>query len=230
VRQSGALCAHCALPITGRILSAAGERFHPTCFICYQCHTNLELVAFYPEPEPKRHDRLSRIHARQAGLPPPLPSDSTTPDEAAHLELTDGIDESPRFYCHLDYHELFSPRCKTCRTPIESRVVVACGNAYHEGHFFCAACGDPFDASTPFVEKDDYAWCVGCHTHRYSSKCRKCRKPVTEVVVRALGKEWHEGCFVCLECNGDFVDGRYFLHGESEDPVCVRCEERRLKA
>lgn len=33
VRQSGALCAHCALPIAGRILSAAGERFHPQCFV-----------------------------------------------------------------------------------------------------------------------------------------------------------------------------------------------------
>lgn len=32
------------------------------------------------------------------------------------------------------------------------------------------------------------------------------------------------------ECNGEFTDGRYFLRGESKDPVCVRCEEKRLKA
>jgi hypothetical protein len=32
------------------------------------------------------------------------------------------------------------------------------------------------------------------------------------------------------ECGGEFEDGRYFLRGESEDPVCVKCEERRLKA
>lgn len=32
------------------------------------------------------------------------------------------------------------------------------------------------------------------------------------------------------ECNGEFEDGRYFLRGESQDPVCVKCEERRLKA
>ena len=29
---------------------------------------------------------------------------------------------------------------------------------------------------------------------------------------------------------GQFDDGRYFLRGNSQDPVCVRCEERRLKA
>jgi hypothetical protein len=45
-------------------------------------------------------------------------------------------------YCHLDYHELFSPRCKHCDTPIENEVISALGNKYHPGHFFCAGCGD----------------------------------------------------------------------------------------
>lgn len=173
IRQSGALCAHCALPIAGRILSAAGERFHPGCFVCNQCNTNLELVAFYPEPEKQR---------------------------CARLEDPDSQDTDPtlRFYCHLDFHELFSPRCKSCKTPIEGEVIVACGAEWHVGHFFCAQCGDPFDSSMPFVEKDGYAWCVGCHTNRYSSKCRKCRKPVTDVVVKALGSDWHSNCFTCM--------------------------------
>lgn len=35
---------------------------------------------------------------------------------------------------------------------------------------------------------------------------------------------------VMQECKGPFQDGRYFLRGESQDPVCVKCEERRLKA
>ncbi|KAK5132649.1 hypothetical protein LTR08_008771 [Meristemomyces frigidus] len=204
IRQTGALCAHCALPIAGRILSAAGERFHPGCFVCHQCSTNLECVAFYPEPEKQRAERLERIHSRQTD------SHQSSP---ANDEHADG-DPSLRFFCHLDYHESFSPRCKSCRTPIEGEVIVACGAEWHAGHFFCAQCGDPFDSSTPFVEKEGYAWCVGCHTNRFSSKCRKCKKPVTDVV----------------ECNGDFGDGRYFLRGESQDPVCVRCEERRLKA
>ena len=221
IRQSGALCAHCALPIAGRILSAAGQRFHPGCFVCHQCHTNLECVAFYPEPDSKREERLARIQARQ--------NDSDVPGNVVQQEMEDG-DQTFRFYCHLDYHELFSPRCKSCQTPIEGEVIVACGAEWHQGHFFCAQCGDPFDSTTPFVEKDGYAWCVGCHTNRYSSKCRGCRKPVTDVVVKALGCDWHSKCFACLECGGEFEDGRYFLRGEGRDPVCVRCEERRLKA
>ncbi|GME50789.1 lim domain-containing protein [Neofusicoccum parvum] len=219
--RSSALCEACALPIAGRIVSAAGARFHPECFRCYHCGEALECVAFYPEPEAKRTERVNRIMRRRNG-------EEVEAVEGCSEE--DDGDEGPRFYCHLDYHEFFSPRCKSCKTPIEGEVIVACGAEWHVGHFFCAECGDPFDSSMPFVEKDGYAWCVNCHTNRYSTKCKKCRKPVTETVLKALGFEWHPNCFVCTECSGEFIDGRYFLRGEEKNPVCVKCEERRLKA
>ncbi|KAF2120647.1 hypothetical protein BDV96DRAFT_565272 [Lophiotrema nucula] len=229
--RMGALCSHCALPIAGRIVSAAGVRFHPECFLCHHCGEGLECVAFYPEPDNKRAERISRIRARQRGEDIEVPSGvEASVESMQRLEEEDGWDEGLRFYCHLDFHEFFSPRCKSCKTPIEGEVVVACGAEWHVGHFFCAQCGDPFDSKTPFVEKDGYAWCVDCHTNRYSAKCRKCRRPVTDMVVKALGAEWHAGCFVCNECCGPFDDGRYFLRGDSQDPVCVKCEERRLKA
>jgi hypothetical protein len=196
--RTGALCTQCALPIAGRIVSAAGLRFHPECFACYQCGEHLECVAFYPEPDNKLAERVSRIRARQCGQDITFLPTHPTPDDMARLEHEDGTDESQRFFCHLDFHEMFSPRCKSCKTPIEGEVIVACGAEWHAGHFFCAQCGDPFDSSTPFVEKDGYAWCVNCHTHRYSTKCKKCRKPVTDTVVKALGAEWHMGCFCCM--------------------------------
>ncbi|KAF2638063.1 hypothetical protein P280DRAFT_529756 [Massarina eburnea CBS 473.64] len=228
--RTGALCEQCALPIAGRIVSAGGSRFHPECFRCHHCGEHLECVAFYPEPDSSRSARVARIRARLTGEDLEFLPSHPTLEDMQRLEAEDAHDESLRFYCHLDFHELFSPRCKSCKTPIEGEVVVACGAEWHPGHFFCAQCGDPFDSTTPFVEKEGYAWCVGCHTNRYSTKCRKCRRPVTETVVKALGFEWHVGCFCCVECSGPFDDGRYFLRGESQDPVCVRCEERRLKA
>ncbi|KAK6007544.1 hypothetical protein QM012_004358 [Aureobasidium pullulans] len=159
VRRNTALCAHCALPIAGRILSAAGERFHPSCFKCHECGINLECVAFYPEPDKKRAERLARIQQRQQGIDVHLP-EGVTEEDVRRLEEEDG-DESLRFFCGLDFHEFFSPRCKSCKTPIEGEVVVACGAEWHVGHFFCAQCGDPFDSTTPFVEKDGYA-CIDC--------------------------------------------------------------------
>ena len=236
-----AQCAACALPIAGRIVSAASQRFHPHCFTCFHCGELLECVAFYPEPTIHREDRLARIETRA--------SDPYAPDDIDGRTAADDGDSSLRFYCHLDFHELFSPRCRSCKTPIEGEVVLACGGEWHKGHFFCAQCGDPFDEKTPFVEKDGYAWCVGCHAGRFNGKCKGCKKVILEQGVQALGGEWHEGCFCCVvripllnmcragvelmymqECGGGFEDGRFFTRGDDEKPVCVRCEERRLKA
>ena len=113
-----ATCAACSMAISGKIVTAAGLRLHPECFSCHHCHTQLECIAFYQEPTAKREERLAEAEDK---------------DEEA---------KSLRFYCHLDFHELFSPRCKSCKTPIEGEVVVACGAEWHAGHFFCAECGD----------------------------------------------------------------------------------------
>ncbi|KAL9012177.1 MAG: hypothetical protein Q9173_003046, partial [Seirophora scorigena] len=143
--RATAQCAGCALSISGRVVRASSQRFHPECFTCFHCSEQLECVAFYPEPDSFRNERIARIRARAEG--------TTVRDEAGKSWEDDG-DESLRFYCHLDFHERFSPRCRSCRTPIEGEVVVACGGEWHAGHFFCAQCGDPFDQRTPFVEKD----------------------------------------------------------------------------
>lgn len=191
-RRATAQCAACALPIEGRIVSAASQRFHPHCFTCHHCAEPLECVAFYPEPDSARTARVERIEARLACNTHALPN-----EEEGKTAADDG-DSSLRFYCHLDYHELYSPRCRSCKTPIETEVVLACGGSWHVGHFFCAECGDPFDAKTPFVEKNGYAWCVGCHAGKFSGKCKGCRKPVVEGGVSALGAEWHAECFCCV--------------------------------
>ena len=190
--RATAQCSACALPIAGRIVSAASQRFHPACFSCFACGELLECIAFYPEPETFRSARLARIQARLKDFP--------LPEAEAHISEQEDGDDGLRFYCHLDFHEKFSPRCRSCKTPIEGEVIVACGGEWHVGHFFCAECGNPFDASMPFVEKDGYAWCVDCHSRRFSGKCAGCRKAIEEMVVKALGREWHEGCFCCKVC------------------------------
>ena len=229
--RATARCHECGDFIEGRFVSLAGtsERFHPHCFACYACGTSLEALEISPEPDDHRAARLDRIARRAAG--------EVLPDQPGQTMAEDG-DERMRFFCHLDWHELYAPRCKHCKTPIMGEHVVALGSHWHFGHFFCAECGDPFQKGMTHIEKDGYAWCVSCQTkrtERRAPKCRKCKTAVIGQYIRALGGEWHDECFRCATCNGGFDDGQIFPMEDRGSPgetvvLCTMCMERELKA
>jgi LIM domain len=225
--RATASCHECGFPIDGRFVALAGapERFHPHCFSCYTCGTSLEALEISPEPDSFREERLARFARRVAG---------DTLDEEPGKTAADDGDQRLRFYCHLDWHELFAPKCRHCKTPILGEHVVALGQHWHYGHFFCAECGDPFEQGMTHIEKDGYAWCVNCQTkrtERRAPKCRKCRKAVIGQYVVALGGEWHDGCFRCATCRGSFDDGQIFpKEGAGEGIViCTKCRATELK-
>ena len=221
------LCHECGFPIEGRFVALGGsqERFHPQCFRCYSCGIGLEALEISPEPEQVRKERLERIHCRDAG---------ETLEEIPGMTMVEDGDDRLRFFCHLDWHELFAPRCKHCRTPIIGEHIVALGEHWHYGHFFCAECGDPFEHGMTHIEKDEYAWCINCQTkrtERRAPKCRKCRTAVIGQYIQALGGEWHDHCFRCAECQGGFDDGQIFPKEVQGGTVvlCTGCRSMELK-
>lgn len=227
--RATARCHECRYPIEGRFIALAGGqdiRLHPQCFACYTCGTSLEALEISPEPDSHRAARLERIHRRAAG--------EVLEEQPGETMAEDG-DERLRFYCHLDWHELFAPRCKHCKTPILGEHIVALGSHWHYGHFFCAECGDPFEQGMTHIEKDGYAWCVNCQTkrtERRAPKCKKCRTAVIGQYIRALGGEWHDECFRCATCQGGFDDGQVFPREESGGDLvvlCTKCRQRELK-
>ncbi|KAG6024670.1 hypothetical protein E4U41_001714 [Claviceps citrina] len=228
IRRPQTTCHECGFPIEGRFVALSGtqERFHPQCFSCFSCGTSLEAMEISPEPDAMRKARLERIRRRAAG--------EVLPDEAPGTTAADDGDDRLRFYCHLDWHELFAPRCKHCKTPIIGEHIVALGDHWHYGHFFCAECGDPFGHGTTHIEKDGYAWCVNCQTRRTERRAPKCKMCGTAVIgqyIRALGGEWHEHCFRCADCDGGFGDGQMFTKeaGGVMVVLCTGCRARDLK-
>ncbi|KAI0399476.1 hypothetical protein F4802DRAFT_36329 [Xylaria palmicola] len=225
--RATAVCHECGYPIEGRVVALSGgsERFHPQCFRCYTCGTGLEALEISPEPDHFYAARMDRIRRRAAG---------EMLEETPGQTMAEDGDERLRFFCHLDWHELFAPQCKHCKTPILGEHVVALGAHWHYGHFFCAECGDPFERGTTHIEKDGYAWCVGCQTkrtERRAPKCRRCRGAVIGQYVRALGAEWHDECFRCAACGGGFDDGQIFPVGEGDRArvLCTACRAQELK-
>ena len=104
----------------------------------------------------------------------------------------------------------------------------------------------PFDPQTPFVEKDGFAWCLQCYSKRSAPRCMGCKEPIMDdVMITAIGGQWHDECFVCHECGtGLGSDGRFFIKegepkrtakgriigGPVQLPVCEKCEAIRLRA
>ncbi|TAQ87935.1 hypothetical protein B7494_g3740 [Chlorociboria aeruginascens] len=227
-RRATATCHQCSLPIEGRVLVLPGtsERFHPECFICFTCGTALESLEIHLEPPSKRTERIDRINRRDRG--------EQLPEIEGQTMAEDG-DSRVRYYCHLDWHEQFAPKCKHCKTPIIGEAMVAVGEHWHYGHFFCAECGDPFEKGSSHIEKDGYAWCLSCQTkrtERQAPKCKKCKCPVIGQYVVAMGGEWHEECFRCGDCNGGFDDGQIFPKEVNGQTIvfCTGCRQKQLKA
>jgi hypothetical protein len=226
--RATATCHQCSLPIEGKVLALHGksEHFHPQCFICFNCGTSLESLEIRFEPAAKRDERIDRIRRRARG--------EDIPEIEGQTMAEDG-DERMRFYCHLDWHETFAPKCKHCKTPILGEHTIALGEHWHYGHFFCAECGDPFEKGQTHIEKDGYAWCLPCQTKRTANrapKCKKCKKPVIGQYVNALGGEWHDECFRCHECQHGFDDGCFYPKQVGNETVvlCIKCAEIQLKA
>ncbi|KZL88148.1 lim domain-containing protein [Colletotrichum incanum] len=209
--RSTTLCHECGFPIEGS---------------CYACGTGLEALEISPEPDAHRKERLERIRRRANG---------EVLEETPGMTMAEDGDERLRFYCHLDWHELYAPRCKHCKTPILGEHVVALGEHWHYGHFFCAECGDPFEKGMTHIEKDGYAWCINCQTkrtERRAPKCKKCKTAVIGQYIRALGGEWHDECFRCASCQGGFDDGQIFPKevGGKMMVLCTGCRMMELKA
>ncbi|CAG8586164.1 1330_t:CDS:2, partial [Paraglomus brasilianum] len=100
-------------------------------------------------------------------------------------------------YCHLDFHELFSPHCGHCNTPIEGAIINALGKSWHPGHFFCRECGDPF-GSAGFMVHDGFPYCEKDWSEKFAPKCKGCQKPIKGEMMSALEGSWHRDCFVCV--------------------------------
>ena len=130
--------------------------------------------------------------------------------------------------------QLFTTRCYTCKTPIVDERFFTINDPslgtpryYHELHFFCSECGDPFldphRSSSAGTEKlrhgrqasvtnanDDveamtaninlwrgHPYCDGCHVRLHAPKCKGCHKPIAGEMLEALGGKWHAECLRC---------------------------------
>jgi paxillin len=115
--------------------------------------------------------------------------------------------------------------CAKCNSAIIGEVLQALGRSYHPQHFTCRECKRALGTEDFFEVEGDVA-CVPCHTRLYASQCGKCQQAITDKCITALGKKWHEACFVCGSCNTGFPTGAFYSHDNT--PYCEGCFQSKM--
>lgn len=117
--------------------------------------------------------------------------------------------------------------CAKCGSQIvgDTPGVTALGNAYHVNCFTCDVCQKQL-AGCSFYNVDGKNLCQVDYMNSLE-KCDKCMTPITQKILRAMGKPWHPECFACPACSKS-LDGIPFTVDKEGQPYCLDCYHERF--
>ncbi|XP_031469376.1 filamin-binding LIM protein 1 isoform X3 [Phasianus colchicus] len=110
--------------------------------------------------------------------------------------------------------------CAFCHKAVgpQEPTVEAMRKQYHADCFTCRTCQRRL-AGQRYYQRDGRPTCDACYQATLE-KCAKCQGLITERIVRALGKGFHPGCFVCAAC-GRAIGAESFAVDEQGKVYCV---------
>ncbi|KAL1788807.1 leupaxin [Sigmodon hispidus] len=107
--------------------------------------------------------------------------------------------------------------CASCHKPIAGKVIHALGQSWHPEHFVCTHCKEEI-GSSPFFERNGFAYCIKDYHHLFSPRCAYCAAPIMDKVLTAMNQTWHPEHFFCSHCGEVF--GAEGFHEKDKKPYC----------
>ena len=113
-----------------------------------------------------------------------------------------------------------SPNCEGCGEYIKGQGLQALGKKWHSECFACVVCRKPLSGS--FLHKDGKPYCPEDFQKVFAKVCAGCNNVIQGQFIKALGREWHTACFVCVQCKSGFSTGFFEKNGM---PFCKNCAQ-----